>query len=220
MTIRTRIVVDGPLLFDRTFGTVESATVRIESHHVELGDGAESGPGYCHRFYYWLTDGPAAEFEAAHGRDDDVADVRRIASDGDRFYRTRTPRLPRDRRPVVQRVAEHDLGILTCRRSVEGVTMSLLGASRRDLDGLFRELRDAGFDVKIERLMVGDAGSSRSMLTPVQRETLRLAYERGYYEIPRGTSLMELASDLGVSDQACSERLRRGIQRILDEEFD
>ena len=98
--------------------------------------------------------------------------------------------------------------------------MSLLGASRSDLDGLFREIRDAGFDVKIERLMVEGSGSSGSMLTPTQRETLRLAYERGYYEIPRGTSLMELASDLGVSDQACSERLRRGIQRILDEEFD
>lgn len=48
-------------------------------------------------------------------------------------------------------------------------------------------------------------------LTPIQRETLLLAIERGYYDIPRRCTTLELAEELGVSDQAVTERLRRAI---------
>ncbi|GAB6860768.1 hypothetical protein JCM17092_08570 [Haloplanus litoreus] len=48
-------------------------------------------------------------------------------------------------------------------------------------------------------------------LTPRQRTTLELAVERGYYDIPRRCTTIELADDLGISDQAVTERLRRGI---------
>ncbi len=52
-------------------------------------------------------------------------------------------------------------------------------------------------------------------LTPAQRETLQLAVEHGYFSIPRETTLSELAEKLGVSDQATSERIRRGVQALL-----
>lgn len=48
-------------------------------------------------------------------------------------------------------------------------------------------------------------------LTPRQRRTLELAVERGYYDIPRRCTTIELADELGISDQAVTERLRRGI---------
>jgi predicted DNA binding protein len=52
-------------------------------------------------------------------------------------------------------------------------------------------------------------------LTPVQRETLLLAIERGYYDIPRRCTTLELAKELGVSDQAITERLRRAIVTLV-----
>lgn len=52
-------------------------------------------------------------------------------------------------------------------------------------------------------------------LTPIQRETLLLAIERGYYEIPRQCTTLELAEELGVSDQAITERLRRAILTLV-----
>ncbi|KYH23748.1 HTH DNA binding domain protein [Halalkalicoccus paucihalophilus] len=52
-------------------------------------------------------------------------------------------------------------------------------------------------------------------LTPIQRETLLLAIERGYYEIPRQCTTLELAEELGVSDQAITERLRRAIVTLV-----
>ncbi|WP_249361517.1 helix-turn-helix domain-containing protein [Haloterrigena sp. H1] len=33
----------------------------------------------------------------------------------------------------------------------------------------------------------------------------------GYYDIPRGCTTAELADELGISDQAVTERLRRAI---------
>ena len=56
-------------------------------------------------------------------------------------------------------------------------------------------------------------------LTDIQHETLIAAYEGGYFSIPRGESLRDLAERLGVSDSAISQRLRRGIARLLEYEL-
>ncbi len=52
-------------------------------------------------------------------------------------------------------------------------------------------------------------------LTPVQRETLLLAVDRGYYAIPRECTTLELAEELDISDQAVTERLRRAIVTVV-----
>lgn len=56
---------------------------------------------------------------------------------------------------------------------------------------------------------------SADTLTRPQREALVMAVERGYFEVPRKVTLAELATDLGVSEQAISERVRRGADRVL-----
>jgi len=53
-------------------------------------------------------------------------------------------------------------------------------------------------------------------LTEPQYETLLLARERGYYDIPRQVSTRALADELGISDQAVTERLRRAIRTLTD----
>lgn len=52
-------------------------------------------------------------------------------------------------------------------------------------------------------------------LTPTQREALVLATESGYYDIPRTCTTVELAEQLGISDQAVTERLRRAIVNLV-----
>lgn len=53
-------------------------------------------------------------------------------------------------------------------------------------------------------------------LTELQRETLELAYRWGFFEVPRGTTMQELGEELGVSEQAVSQRLRRGYARLVE----
>ena len=52
-------------------------------------------------------------------------------------------------------------------------------------------------------------------LTNEQREALVLAYRRGYFNTPRETSLEEIADALDISQQALSDRIRRGNKKIL-----
>ncbi|NHN60230.1 MULTISPECIES: helix-turn-helix domain-containing protein [Halorussus] len=52
-------------------------------------------------------------------------------------------------------------------------------------------------------------------LTEPQREAITLAVEMGYYDIPRGCTTKELADELGISDQAVTERLRRAIVALV-----
>jgi hypothetical protein len=52
-------------------------------------------------------------------------------------------------------------------------------------------------------------------LTPEQRTTLVSAVHGGYYDIPRGMSTQDLADEYDISDQAITERLRRGIASLV-----
>lgn len=52
-------------------------------------------------------------------------------------------------------------------------------------------------------------------LSSAQRTTLARAVEAGYYSIPRQISTNELAAEIGITDQAVTERLRRGISNLV-----
>jgi hypothetical protein len=54
-------------------------------------------------------------------------------------------------------------------------------------------------------------------LTDRQHEALRIAYERGYFDIPRQASLEDIAEEIGVSPSSVSERLRRGQTQLIEE---
>jgi hypothetical protein len=57
-------------------------------------------------------------------------------------------------------------------------------------------------------------------LTGEQREAIELALEHGYFEVPRRATLSDLAGELDVSQQAISERLRRGTQKVMQSVID
>lgn len=51
-------------------------------------------------------------------------------------------------------------------------------------------------------------------ITQPQQEALILAVREGYYDIPRGCNTNDLAGQLGISDQAVTERLRRAVATL------
>lgn len=52
-------------------------------------------------------------------------------------------------------------------------------------------------------------------VTPGQRSALVGALEGGYFDVPRGTTMSDLADELDVSTNALSERLRRGTANLV-----
>jgi predicted DNA binding protein len=76
--------------------------------------------------------------------------------------------------------------------------------------------RNAGF--RLHRLTRdGESEPPGDGLTDRQDEALRIAYERGYFDIPRGASLEDVAAELDVSPSSVSERLRRAQTRLIEE---
>lgn len=57
--------------------------------------------------------------------------------------------------------------------------------------------------------------TARHNLSEEQHETLVLAAEKGYYEVPRDIDATGLADELGISHQALSERHRRATKNLV-----
>lgn len=62
----------------------------------------------------------------------------------------------------------------------------------------------------------GETGAE-TKLTALQRETLGRALETGYFEVPRQTTLDDLANEFDISAQALSVRLRKGTATVIED---
>lgn len=87
----------------------------------------------------------------------------------------------------------------------------------RDQLSVFREFcaeNDVTF--QLDRVY-HEPDESKHPLTARQREAVAVAFDAGYFEVPRGVALQDVADELGVSQQAASERLRRAMYHLAAE---
>ncbi|RLM59951.1 helix-turn-helix domain-containing protein, partial [Halorubrum sp. Atlit-26R] len=88
----------------------------------------------------------------------------------------------------------------------------------RDTFGEFSSFWQRNADFQLLRLTHDDESEPPGDgLTDRQREALRIAYERGYFEIPRQASLEDIAAELEISASSVSERLRRAQTELIEE---
>jgi len=85
--------------------------------------------------------------------------------------------------------------------------------NRSKVDNFLTRLKKKDIKAKIER--IGYYYKS-TLLTQRQNEIVNLAYENGYFNIPRSISLSEFAKDLKVSKSALSETLRRIFKKLAN----
>lgn len=92
--------------------------------------------------------------------------------------------------------------------------------NRDALCDAYDRLEAAGIAVDLRRVTdVTGVTDTETRLTPEQHEALEAALEHGYFEIPRAISMEELATELGISHQALSERFRRAYETLVDDEL-
>lgn len=111
----------------------------------------------------------------------------------------------------------------TCLKGVgtaDGWQLTLRYPNREVFAESYRSCLNAGIDVNIES--IHSTGHSvdhgvAAVLTEPQREALCEALGAGYFAVPRAVTLEELATRLGISDTAASQRVRRGVASILTE---
>lgn len=117
-------------------------------------------------------------------------------------------------------------GVLGALEAVEGVIMEgqetntswslrLRFTSHERFKQFAERCRELEIDLTLRAVYNPRPPGTTRTLTTAQYEALRIASDRGYFKIPREVTLRELAEHLGVSEQAVSQRLRRGLDNLV-----
>jgi predicted DNA binding protein len=120
--------------------------------------------------------------------------------------------------PLVQAVLDSGGAVLDAEGTHDEWSFRVRFRERERLSDFHEYCIDHGVPIEVKRMYnpIEVSGSSRTGMTQTQVETLVDAYEEGYFDIPRGTTLVELSEGYGVSDQAVSERLRRATAELIE----
>lgn len=78
----------------------------------------------------------------------------------------------------------------------------------------FGEVLDVS-GLQYDLITVVHTGGEDALLTERQQECLATAQRLGYFDVPRGCTLAELADELGVDKSTASETIRRGTSRVV-----
>ncbi|WP_129114306.1 helix-turn-helix domain-containing protein [Halegenticoccus tardaugens] len=206
--IRARFTTDAPLL--------REALHRTSDVSVEL-DAAFVTTAGALRLLFWATCGDRDAFEAALDEDPTVSNVAPLVDEEEyRLYRADNGASGFVRSAYDELVAV-DATFVSAVGTKRGWVVEVHIPERRALRDLWEWFAERKIGFRVES--VGSVRRAETPLTydltPAQREALVLAYQRGYFDIPRGVALADLASELGISEQAFSERLRRGCSRVV-----
>ncbi len=164
--------------------------------------------------FFWTHDADATALEATLAEDETIYDIKLLDEfDGQALFRIDWPA---DSNGFVQTITEYGATVLEAVGTTERWEFQLRFPDEVDIGAFSADCERAGVTLDLKRLYHPDEPElDTSGLTPTQRETLTTALEAGYFAIPRRITAEELADELGVSDQAVSERLRRGQTTVF-----
>ena len=164
--------------------------------------------------YFWVrgveTDAIVEQFSDHPG----VRDIK-LVDQVDNEYLMRCEWVP-DYDGVIDALISPEVVLLSAVGTAEEWTFELRGESRGAI-AEFREFcHNHDAPVVLTKLQAIQPLNTKRKLTEAQREALVLAYEQGYFNSPRETSLEKIADELDISQQAVGSRLRRGTRRLIE----
>lgn len=114
--------------------------------------------------------------------------------------------------------AEHDAAIQEAVYETGSWLFEARFSNRASVSEFYEACRDHGITPNVVSIQGSTTDESTPYgLTAEQRETLVYAFERGYFDIPRSVTMVQLAGEMGVSDQSLSERLRRATASLVEQ---
>lgn len=186
----------------------------LPDRRVELEDAYLLADGGLALFLWFDDADPSVVASALEGASG-VAGVRRLDG-GERplFRVTLTPAARAE--TVYDTLVAHDVTVLGATETADGSRIAVRIPTREALGVLVGEFGRRSVPTTLHRLCSeADAGAARYGLSPKQREALVTAWEAGYYRVPRGATLGDIAAALDITEQSVSQRLRRGIHSLL-----
>lgn len=200
--------VSSPLMREAA-GRLPEASFRMEELQFTEADSA--------RFVFWTAGETTDRIEAALAADPTVGEFSLLTTVDEHFL-YRASFTPEARQQLIYSDAiEHDVVYLELTVRSEGTHIRAQMPSREALSAYREHCRQRDIAFQLESLYREDGrdGVDRYGLTDRQREALVLAYESGYFDDTRETTLEGIAEELGISRQALAGRLRRGHRQLI-----
>lgn len=123
-------------------------------------------------------------------------------------------------RRLLQQFVTRDVTLLSARGRDSTWKFHLAAPNREKISQASNVMDDLDCGAECRNLSAFDGEeTNRSKLTSKQQGALISAFEMGYYDVPQNVSLKDVATDLGISHQALSERLHRAYHHIIESEF-
>jgi len=205
------------------------ATVAAPAEEVTLGAALADGSGVeitLERVvplgstfvpYFWIGNASVDRIERALRAEADVESFEIV----DRLEGETLVRIELDGRVdgLLDAMAATDATVLQGVGSADGWRFQLRFDDHDPLTEFYRRCSDEGIALDLRSVHNPGVPAEQGLglgITDTQRETLRTALEAGYFDVPRGVNLTELAAEMGVSDTAVSQRIRRGITALLE----
>jgi predicted DNA binding protein len=203
---------------------------RESSPHIKITDVAGAVPELSLRVLRWrrsdedrlrlflLAEGNGFErLESELAAQSNVVEVTTITDEGDaRLYRvtlvSTVDHLPGD--------ARVDGVISDVRVEPDGIYVTGYISDRTALFEISEFLAEREIDMQVERLYEATDERQEGILTDEQLEALVVAYEMGYFTVPREATQSDVAAELGISPASLSERLKRGQERLIERHLD
>jgi predicted DNA binding protein len=93
------------------------------------------------------------------------------------------------------------------------IKFNVVTGSNGSLPTLIRRLDSIGLHTELKKIT---DFSEREFMTPKQEEVLKFALERGYFDSPRRTTLVELGKMMKIDPSIMGEIIRHGERRLLN----
>lgn len=183
---------------------------------IELDRIVPTGGRVCP--YLWVETADHAQFREAVEDNDVVEEFRLVTMDGDTglYHLDWSP----ERTGFLNCLQESDAAVLCATGTTDRWEFELRFDSHDHVRQFQEGCSEREIEISIDSVTSGTAGESPTeLLSPRQKETIALALERGYFDVPRQTTMVQLADELGISDQAVSARIRRGVKKLTKQEF-
>ncbi|SFR97129.1 hypothetical protein SAMN05216559_1784 [Halomicrobium zhouii] len=165
--------------------------------------------------YFWVSGGDQADFEDAFRNDSSVANTTLVDRiEGSVLYRAEWTE---NVESLIYAYVDIGATILQATGRDEQWELQLRFDNRKKVSQFQDYCEENGIRFELSRLyeQKQPMASVQYGLTPKQRETLVTALDLGYYDLPQKSSMSDVATELGISQQAVSKRLHNGHKGLI-----
>lgn len=121
-----------------------------------------------------------------------------------------------DDRAILGPLVDANVHLFEAIGTAEGWQFTLLCPDRPTLSDFVAAVTDRGIPVTLNRVAHRESDGAAS-ISERQRDAVLSALDGGYFEVPRRSTIEDLAASEGISDTAFSQRLRRGLSAVLED---